>query len=208
MNRAAQRRLDERERRRSEIVDAADALAAERGWDSVTMDGVARQARLSRALVYLYFRDKTDLHATLCERAKTDLLHRFEAAIADSAGRHPIEAIGRAYVRFAQEQPHYFEALSRFEATPEDPAGESALGGQIALHRLLVEVLERGRERGELHADCGDSGLTAVALWGFTHGLIQISTTKRTLLERQGIGQEALLEQAFTLLGRALGLPD
>jgi len=33
------------------------------GWDAVTMDQVARRARLSRALVYVYFRDKPDLHS-------------------------------------------------------------------------------------------------------------------------------------------------
>ena len=45
----AERRQEERDRRRAEIVDAADALYAEAGWDVMTMDQVARRARLSRA---------------------------------------------------------------------------------------------------------------------------------------------------------------
>ena len=65
----AERRQEERDRRRAEIVDAADALYAEAGWDVMTMDQVARRARLSRALVYVYFNDKADLHLALVERA-------------------------------------------------------------------------------------------------------------------------------------------
>ena len=79
------RRQEERDRRRTEIVDAADAVYAESGWDSVTMDQVARRARLSRALVYVYFKDKSDLHLALVERSLDVLRDRFEAARHDRA---------------------------------------------------------------------------------------------------------------------------
>ena len=80
MSYITERRQEERDRRRAEIVDAAEALYAEVGWDAVTMDQVARRARLSRALVYVYFRDKSDLHLALVERALDTLRERFEAA--------------------------------------------------------------------------------------------------------------------------------
>jgi len=211
-NAIAQRRQDERERRRGEIVDAADALARELGWNGVTVDGVARRARLSRALVYLYFRDKTDLHAALWERAAVDLHQRFRTAIAAAEPDCMMETIGRAYIRFSEEMPHYFEALSRFEgqdagASEDDGAATQALARQTDVHQLLVDALRAGQQAGVVRADCGDLGLTAVALWAFTHGLIQISTAKRTHLEQIGLGREALLEQAFTMLRRTISPP-
>ena len=45
MSYIAERRQEEKDRRRAEIVDAAEALYAESGWDAVTMDQVARRAR-------------------------------------------------------------------------------------------------------------------------------------------------------------------
>ena len=48
MSYIAERRLEEKERRRTEIIDAAEAVAATVGWDAMTMDQVARKARLSR----------------------------------------------------------------------------------------------------------------------------------------------------------------
>ena len=64
MSYIAERRQDHR---RKEIVEAAEDLYREMGWDAVTMDG---SARLSRALVYVYFKDKQDLHFAIAWRAR------------------------------------------------------------------------------------------------------------------------------------------
>ena len=58
MSELTDRRLEEKERRRLEILDAAEAVAAVVGVEALTMDLVARKARLSRALLYVYFNDK------------------------------------------------------------------------------------------------------------------------------------------------------
>src|ERR1044072_8324079 len=81
MSYIAERRLEEKERRRAEIVDAAEAAGREVGLDALTMDDVARRARLSRALLYVYFQDRSDLMFGLAERAMGMLHTRFlEAA--------------------------------------------------------------------------------------------------------------------------------
>src|SRR3974390_2667047 len=108
MSYIAQRRVEEKERRRGEILDAAESLYAKDGWESVTVDQVARGARLSRALVYVYFRDKQALLFAVGERAMCLLRDRFIAASAGPAsGVEKIEAIGRAYMSYAFEFPHY-----------------------------------------------------------------------------------------------------
>ena len=83
MSYIAERRQEEKERRRAEILDAAEAVCAVVGWDDMTMDQVARKARLSRALLYVYFKDKQDLLFGLCERA----LGMLEAALHGSVAR-------------------------------------------------------------------------------------------------------------------------
>src|SRR5579862_9288630 len=107
MSYIAERREEEKERRRAEILDAAVALYTERGWESVTVEQVARSARLSRALVYVYFKDKEDLLFAIGECAMQTLRDRFLAAL-DSAptGIAQVEAIGRAYIGYAHEFPH------------------------------------------------------------------------------------------------------
>ena len=85
------------------------------------MDSVARRARLSRALVYVYFKDKRDLHFGIAARAMQTLLTRFEEASSRSrSGLDKVVAIGRAYMAYGQEFPHYFDACARLELHAPD----------------------------------------------------------------------------------------
>ncbi len=94
MSYIAERRGEEKERRRAEILDAAETLYAAKGWDALTVDQVARSARLSRALVYVYFRDKEELLFAIGERAMRLLRDRFVAAAAGhSKGMDQVDAI-------------------------------------------------------------------------------------------------------------------
>jgi len=206
----AERRQEERDRRRNEIVDAAEALYAEVGWDAVTMDQVARRARLSRALVYVYFHDKADLHFALVERSLEELRRRFEAAREGKArGIDQVEAIGRAYLEFARELPHYFDACARYQAhagadgTPQ-PNECACMGAGHRVHEVIVDSLGRGVADGSIRADVGNLYVTALALWAFSHGLIQIASTKVGQMAHQGIPVQAFVDHAFTMALRTL----
>src|SRR6267378_5722340 len=112
MNYLAERRQEEKERRRAEILDAAEAVVGSSGWDELTMDQVARKARLSRALLYVYFKDKTDLLFGICGRALATLRQRFEEAVArNKRGLDQMVGLGRAYIAFSQEFPVYFDTI-------------------------------------------------------------------------------------------------
>lgn len=210
----ALRRLEEKERRRAEIVQAAAELAFGHGWDAVTMDSVARHARLSRALVYVYFKDRTALHAALCEQAGAILHQRFREAVQrHRRGYDQCEAIGRAYVAFAAEMPHYFEAMSRFEArAPDTDDPQSAdlrvLQGGERIKTLMEESIERGMADGSIRTDAGDPRVVGIALWGMTHGIIQIAATKAAQIARRGVGTTELVDQAFRMMRRSLAPPE
>jgi TetR/AcrR family transcriptional regulator len=205
-----ERRQEEKDRRRAEIVDAAEALYAEIGWDAVTMDQVARRARLSRALLYVYFKDKSDLHLALVERALDALRQRFLAAQQDHPdGLHEVEAIGRAYLAYAQELPHYFDACARYQAheacNDEDHANETAC--RVAGHRVhevIVESLNRGVADGSIRRDLGNPYVTALSLWAFSHGVIQIASNKGGQIEHEGTPVPEFVDHAFALALRSL----
>ncbi len=124
MSYIAERRQEEKERRRGEILDAAEAVAAIVGWDDMTMDQVARKARLSRALLYVYFKDKTDLLFGICERALVDAQPEvLRGRRRHKRGMEQLVAIGRAYIAFSQEFPVYFEVMARCELISPEPDG-------------------------------------------------------------------------------------
>jgi AcrR family transcriptional regulator len=211
MSYIAERRGEEKERRRAEILDAAEALYAEKGWDALTVDQVARSARLSRALVYVYFRDKEELLFAIGERAMGLLRDRFVAAAAKhAAGMEQVAAIGQAYMAYANEFPHYFDFCSRFHAhsVATDPgshegacraAGDEAIG-------VVVRAIEEGIKDGSIRPDVGEPVLLAMTLWAFTHGVIQLAMAKGSDLERFGIAIPDFGAYALGLI-RALAQP-
>ena len=207
MSYIAERRSEERERRRLEILDAAEGLYAKQGWDSVTMDQVARSARLSRALVYVYFKDRQELLFAIGERAMNLLQARFAAASAGQAlGIDKIEAIGRAYMGYAFEFPHYFDFCSRFQAHASEPEEDSAeVGCKAAGDRAIgavVDAIHSGLKDGSVRTDVGDPLMLAVSLWAFSHGLIQLAMAKGNDMARMGINVPALSNYGFDLLRR------
>jgi AcrR family transcriptional regulator len=201
----AERRQEEKDRRRTEIIDAAETLYRENGWDAVTMDSVAKHARLSRALVYVYFKDKRDLHFAICGRAMALLRQRFEeASTRVKSGLDRVEAIGRAYVAFGQEFPHYFDACARLEM--QAPGAEASAQEDFTVesshrvHEVVVAALAAGQQDGTIRSDVGDLQVISRVLWGFTHGMIQIAMTKAEPLARRGISVPQLTQHALHLI--------
>ena len=204
MSYLAERREEERERRRLEIIEAAEVLYAEKGWDAVTMDQVARTARLSRALLYVYFKDKEDLLFALTSRALEELRRRFEQAVEGHAlGLDQISAMGRAYVLFQQEKPYQFDACSRYHAHHTHQGQENELACNVqgdGLIAVMIGALQRGIADGSIRADIGDPIKVCVMPWAFSHGLIQIATNKAAEIARQGVAVGTLMEDGQAML--------
>ena len=210
MSELATRRQEEKDRRRDEILDAAAEVAAQYGMAVFTMDQVARKARLSRALLYVYFADKQDLLMGLANRAHDMLSARFAAIGArKQTGLKKIQGMGRAYVTFAEQAPVYFEAVACFAAhpaegmTPEGNVSRCMESGD-RVHAEIIQALNAGVADGSLRTDIGNPALVAVTLWGFMHGIIQIITTKGPVLEFKGVKSKQLVDQALLMCTRSL----
>ena len=206
MSYIVERREEEKERRRGEFLDATESLYAKRGWEALTMDQVARTARLSRALIYVYFRDKDDLLYAIGERAMKQLYQRFAAAIeTPGSGRDKVMAIGRAYMGYALEFPHYFDFCSRFVrhhsgsgVTPNEEACERA---DDAVMGLLAQVIQSAVSDGSIAPRVArDPMMLAFSLWAFTHGIVQISVAKGADLAHHGAAAAEFGNYAFELL--------
>ena len=206
MSYIAERREEEKLRRRAELLDAAESLYAKHGWEAVTMDQVARTARLSRALVYVYFNDKDDLLFAIGERAMKLLYQRFAAALeTPGSGRDKVDAIGRAYMGYALEFRHYFDFCSRFQshevssaATPNEEACHQA--GEAVMD-LVIKAIQTGVEDGSISRELArEPRLLGMSLWAFTHGIVQITIAKAGDLAQQGIAAPVFTDYAFELV--------
>ncbi len=60
-----ERKQREKEQRRKEIMDAAKVVFSAKGFNRSTMEEIATEAELSPGTLYLYFKNKEELHTSL-----------------------------------------------------------------------------------------------------------------------------------------------
>jgi AcrR family transcriptional regulator len=73
-----ERKEREKERRRQQIIVAAKRVFSEKGFNKATMEDIAQEAELSPGTLYLYFKNKEELYASLSLRILQYLLIRVE----------------------------------------------------------------------------------------------------------------------------------
>jgi AcrR family transcriptional regulator len=72
------RKEREKERRRSQILEAAEVVFRRKGYQATTMDQVAEEAEFSKGTLYLYFGSKFALFSELSNRVLTAVRDEFE----------------------------------------------------------------------------------------------------------------------------------
>jgi AcrR family transcriptional regulator len=205
-----ERQREEKEQRRQSILDAAERVLRDKRVDALTVSDVASEARLSRSLMYVYFEDLDDIVLAVTLRGFESLHRRFAAAVAQhGVGLMQIRAIGEAYVGFAREEPVYFDLLARFEARASDPDDAASHEAQcLAMGDRVMDVMtgaiQAGIDDGSIRPTL-DPTETALTLWGYTHGLIQLAAHKGTMFDRRhNVSADALVEKGLDLAGVAL----
>jgi AcrR family transcriptional regulator len=171
------RREREKQARYDTILDAAELVFSEKGYERTSMDDIARTASLSRALLYVYFKDKAAIQRGIMLSAGHALFRRFEEArqTADN-GLAQIRAMGESYYRFYLEEPDYFSALTKAStamAEADESQAEEMLCSKSDLMELMVGAIELGLQDGTMNRDrINDPVQTALYLRGALHGVI------------------------------------
>jgi AcrR family transcriptional regulator len=147
-------RLDPAKRR--QLLDAAAAEFAEKGYEASSLNGILAQAGLGKSSYYYYFADKEDLYATVLE----DFLARMEAEFPppsppalDAESFWPaLEAWSNASARAMLRYPNVVALarhLQRIWRSPP-PRFQALVGRYLAMTRGLLEA---GRRLGCVRVD-------------------------------------------------------
>jgi len=175
-----ERRLREKEKRRNDIIDAAEQVFFSKGYEWATMDDVAERAELSKGTLYLYFRSKEDLYLGITLRGLEILQDMFlDAVRRNGRGIDQIYAIGQAYCDFARKHRNYFNSLMRFHSDIIGRITEASLSESHSLEgkkvlEICAQALSQGIEDGSIRQDI-DPLKMAIILWGQTTGILQLS---------------------------------
>ena len=119
--------------RRAAILDAAMAVFAERGYHAASIDEIAREAEVSKALIYEHFASKQALWASLLDTQVAEIFRRLAAGAATAEpGEVRLRAGVDAFLTFVEERRGAWRMLFREAADPEVMAFLDRVRSQVA----------------------------------------------------------------------------
>jgi AcrR family transcriptional regulator len=101
------------------ILEAAEQLIYERGFDGVGVDAIGQLAGLSGSAIYRHFDGKDEILGVLFDKAIDALLIRIQAADPDPQAE--LRALVQAHVEFAGSHPRLAAIWLREERSLADP---------------------------------------------------------------------------------------
>lgn len=113
---------------RKTLLDAADRLIMEHGYDGMNMNMLAKEAGYSKATVYVYFDGKDEIVRQLCVERLKLLRREFAVILNNGADADEMKSAVKSVLdEFAEDDRTYFDFVceGKFAAADSD-ASESA----------------------------------------------------------------------------------
>jgi len=207
----ADRRRREREARRNHLLDAAEHVFLERGYDEVTVDDIAAEAEVAKGTLYLYFKNKHDLLMDLLHRRRRPILQAFGEAQADA--KNGLDLVGRL-IRAQQTSlagdPSEFRRLflrHLVEGPPHEmtPAFENHAKHIERIINTYLNAIERGQGDGSIRTDL-DPMMITTQIWGGVIGSLVLAQHSDRIAARFGrpIDKDEYAESLVELILRSI----
>lgn len=97
---------EKRRRNEAQILDAAERIFAERGYDAATTSAIARLAGMPKANLHYYFRTKQALYGRVLENILTHWIGTSDPIRPDAEPREALSAYIAAKIEYSRARPH------------------------------------------------------------------------------------------------------
>lgn len=192
---------------RDRILDATEALLAERGsMDAVSIRAIAARVTVTPPAIYLHFPDKDRLFYAVCRRGFEEVAGRLEPILASpGSARERLRRMGRAFLEYGLDNPHQYRIL--FDGTPPaslpDPELEGDPGRRV--YAGLLSLVAEAQRAGEVRNDHEPAAL-ASAMWAAVHGGVLLLTAARDGVRLEGVAAEpVMIEAILDVMDRGVG---
>nr|WP_319376327.1 TetR/AcrR family transcriptional regulator [uncultured Methanoregula sp.] len=203
----SERKMREKEQRKKEILDTAERLFFSRGYDDVSMDGIAHEVELNKATLYLYFENKEALFAAVVLRGIRILEEKYRECMKEQvSGIVKVALLGKAYYRFSQEHPDYLR-LIKFYGTErfskENPCTAEIGKGYGTCRLILRDAVREGIDDGTIRADL-DPWLVSMYLMISFMGILSMEEKWKQVIEAEGFSYEQYCYEFFRFITPAI----
>ena len=203
-----ERKEREKERRRQQIIVAAKRVFSEKGFNKATMEDIAQEAELSPGTLYLYFKNKEELYASLSLRIlqylhiRVEHVNKEEGLGAEQKLDALIEAMYDVYAfdplilinMFHLQSSETLKNLSPQLMTEIEDLSRKSINA-------IAAVFECGIEEG-LFIDRHPVALADI-FWSLFSGVILWTTSKKIINEEKDYLRDTL-KIAFEMFSRGI----
>ncbi|MCX5861647.1 MAG: TetR/AcrR family transcriptional regulator [Desulfomonile sp.] len=179
---------------RERIVSSAKALFAENGFQKTTVVDICRQAGLSEAALYEYFKGKEDLLLAIPDLWVSQLLADLEDQMYGIKGAFNKL---RKYIwwtyRRVEESPLDAKIVYLFLKTNANFMETPVYANVAALYHYIIDIFEEGRLSGEMKPDLDPYVARSIVIGTMDY------TVMRWLLKNMAYSLEEKLEETFEL---------
>ncbi len=183
------------------ILEAAEPLLAERGFDGVSIMDIARRAGVSKANIYHHFASKEALYLATVKHAFLDMATLVSElnARADMPGKQ-LACFASAHLSFLFEHPNVPRLILRELMNSSGRRGRALAEQVFSEHfRRLSAIIRHGQQAGLLR-DNVDAGHMAIAIAGMNVFLFLAWPALQHLPEASFESPEASGRTMFELL--------
>jgi AcrR family transcriptional regulator len=136
---------------RDEILKAAMQLFANRGFHETSMSEVAREARVSKALIFWHFKTKEELFVAVLNRLLEPYFIDFAEEAAAMDERQQIEKLVEAYLLFVRDNAssvRFFLAQMLHDQRLSEGLNEQVLKLYGGYRAMLIELIGSAQKKG------------------------------------------------------------
>ncbi|MGA5520249.1 TetR/AcrR family transcriptional regulator [Streptomyces pseudogriseolus] len=177
--------------RRAELIAIGRRLFADRSYDALSMDDIARQARVAKGLIYYYFHSKRGYYLAIIEDSVAGLVTM--AASGDELP--PVERVQRtidSYLRYAEHNQAAYRAIV-----------SGGVGFDAEVHAVrdgvreaIVATIAEGAY--------GRSDIAPVARMGLLAWVCSVEGAVLAWIDRPDLSRETMCELLVKTLGGAM----
>ena len=175
------------------------------------MEEIARDVELNKATIYLYFKNKEALYATIVLRGVQILKEKYSACMDKQVpGIVRIALMGQAYYQFSQEYPDYLRMIHFYGSerfSKENPCTTEIGKGYGICRLILRDAIQEGIDDGTIRSDL-DPFLTSMYLMISFMNILSMENKWKLVIEAEGFSYEQFTREFFRFITPAIASGD
>jgi AcrR family transcriptional regulator len=184
------------------ILDAAEALFAERGYEAGSLREIARRAGIQQPGLYNHFASKQQLYAAVLDRALTPMTDAMSDHFRNAAPRDALTQLPAVMTDLLLEHPKLAALFQQALQGDGESVGNQLMRGW--LDRLLTQGFEALDTVAGKGADRTDVALEVIAMFNLTTGYFLSQRALASMVEGD-IADPRTIARQKKLLARLAG---